>query len=96
MSWAAPRGSRWYSAAMHRLPGLFVLALGCGVVWACSDSPSTNDGGGSFDAAVERHVTPIDDGGAAVTGPLHLADTGLYSDFASRTLSPGLIAFTPR
>ncbi len=31
-----------------------------------------------------------------VTGPLHLADTGLYSDFASRTLAPGIIEYTPR
>ena len=73
-----------------------MVAVGFGAVCACGTSPGATDGGPS-DAATERRVPPpLDDGGSAVTGPLHLADTGLYSDFASRTLAPGLIAFAPR
>src|SRR5688572_6099930 len=30
------------------------------------------------------------------TGPDSLADTGLYADFAARTLAPGVIRFRPR
>ncbi len=31
-----------------------------------------------------------------VSGPMKLSQTGLYADFAARTLSPGVISFVPR
>ncbi len=55
------------------------------------------------DAAVEdRHVrqkVPIvddDAGDEEPTGPMLLSETGLYSDFASRTVAGDLFTFTPR
>ncbi len=39
---------------------------------------------------------PFPDAGPPFTGPTALSDTGLYADFASRTLVPGVFAYTPR
>jgi hypothetical protein len=69
--------------------GLFV-ALGCG-----DDAPPhEHDGGHAGDGGHEEL-----DGGVALDAgigdpPATLAETGLYSDFAARTLAPGVIAYT--
>jgi hypothetical protein len=63
---------------------------------ACSPSSGQPDASPE-DAAPERKVPPsFDAGEVVVTGPDKLSDTGLYSDFASRTLAPGVIAYAPR
>lgn len=71
--------------------------LAMGAAYACGTSQSEPDAGAP-DATSEKKVPPTfdasDDGG--VTGPEHLADTGLYSDFASRTVAPGILEYTPR
>lgn len=83
---------------MRRSFFFFVLApwIAAGA-WACGSSPELPDASG-LDAAPERTPPPPipDAGDAQVTGPAHLADTGLYSDFASRTLAPGVITYEPR
>ncbi len=49
------------------------------------------------DAAVgSRDVAAPEPGDPPATGPTLLSETGLYSDFASRTVSPGLFAFATR
>lgn len=65
---------------------------------ACGTPPAISSDSGSPDVAAERKVVPIVDAGDAdaITGPMHLADTGLYSDFASRTLAAGIITYEPR
>ncbi len=63
---------------------------------ACDNATPDTDAGPS-DATAEKKLPPdTGTGDGAVTGPAHLADTGLYSDFASRTLAPGIIEYTPR
>lgn len=67
------------------------IALACG----SPDGGAQPDAG--EDAAPERKVPPSFDAGAApVTGPARLADTGLYADFASRTLAPDIVSYAPR
>ena len=75
---------------MKRLVVL-VAAFGCGT------SPVVVDAGPP-DATLDAKVPPsFDAGDAGVPAlPEHLADTGLYSDFASRTLSAGIIEYVPR
>lgn len=53
---------------------------------------------GEEDGAHVSHPPPDDDAGELppITGPELLSETGLYSDFASRTLASDLIAFAPR
>jgi hypothetical protein len=41
-------------------------------------------------------LDPPEDGGEPVTGPTLLSETGLYADFASRTIAPDVFAFAPR
>ncbi len=67
-------------------------------VAACGESPLASDAG-PVDAAIEKKQPPASDASEEpppVSGPEHLADTGLYSDFATRTLAPGVIAYAPR
>ena len=69
---------------------LLVVLLG-----ACSppgDVPDASD-----DAGFDKKVPPMFDAGdAAITGPGELSATGLYADFASRTLAAGIVAYEPR
>ncbi len=79
--------------------GAIATAIAANVLWACGTSPENTDGGtDASDAALDRKTLPdvSVDSDAAVTGPAHLADTGLYSDFSSRTLAPGIITYVPR
>jgi hypothetical protein len=64
---------------------------------ACGESAMTADAGPA-DAAPEGKAPSLVDaaGPAPVTGPDHLQDTGLYEDFASRTLAAGVMAYSPR
>ncbi len=51
------------------------------------------------DAGVDAHKHPLADfdaGAVTVTGPDKLSETGLYADFASRTLAAGVISYAPR
>lgn len=83
--WERMRHSRWL---------LLVLA----VTSACGTQSSSPDASAD-DAATDEKSPPMDDAGVdagPVVGPAHLADTGLYSDFASRTLSPGVVEYAPR
>ena len=54
------------------------------------------------DASMEHAAPPPTDAADAVdepppvTGPDRLSQTGLYADFASRTLSPGIVTYVPR
>ena len=82
----------WRAVVRHarrvRRLALFVLC-------ACGTSPAAPPS----DAAIEKKVVTPSDGGAQeppFSGPEHLADTHLYADFDSRTLSPGVIAYAPR
>ncbi len=74
-----------------------VRAIAVVLLAACSPSSGQSDASAE-DAALERKVPLSFDAGAdvVVTGPEKLSDTGLYSDFASRTLAPGVIAYEPR
>lgn len=77
---------------------LFVLASGAAGAWACGTSPIAPDAGAD-DAAIDKKIPPMNDAGdgaTTITGPAHLADTGLYSNFAARTLAAGIITYTPR
>lgn len=74
-------------------PIVVVAASACGddVVIANDAGPDvTVSDGKIYEANIAD--APAD----APVGPLHLADTGLYSDFASRTLATGIIEYTPR
>ncbi|HEY1958105.1 MAG TPA: hypothetical protein VGH28_20940 [Polyangiaceae bacterium] len=69
-----------------------VMALACGTSAVAPDASVS-------DAGEEKKAPPTQDAGddgGVFTGPGHLADTGLYSDFASRTLAPGIVEYTPR
>jgi hypothetical protein len=70
-----------------------LLAVGC-------SGGLPHDGGG--DAGVEAGVAPPtkppptgDPDAPAITGPMRLSESGLFSDIASRTLAPGVEAFAP-
>jgi hypothetical protein len=73
-----------------------VTASACGTTAA--DAPSDDGGAADVrDARADHWQKSGDDGGPAPpTGPDHLADTGLYKDFASRTIDDGIVAYTPR
>lgn len=62
---------------------------------ASSDSPVADDAG-SEEARRPQLPTDDDSGVVPPTGPMLLSETGLYSDFAARTLSPALFAYAPR
>jgi hypothetical protein len=79
---------------MRSFVGWVTLVLAAtAAAFACSPSdpiaPAT-------DAAVEK--TPIGNGDAAppLEGPAKLSETGLYADFAARTLAPGVIEVAPK
>ena len=75
-----------------------VAAVAAGAASACGDSPVGPDA--SDDAAPDKKVPPGGDAGDADAGPFvgpsKLSETGLYSDFASRTLAAGIITYEPR
>jgi hypothetical protein len=76
---------------------LLPLALvGVGLPFACSSGggSSVTTDGGADDAGVDAR--PRRDAGSSITGPDRLSDTGLYADFGTRTLAPGVMAFSPR
>lgn len=77
--------------------GAVVATAGAGSAAACGTSPVAPDAS-IDDAASEKKIVPMQDAGDAgpFVGPAHLVDTGLYSDFASRTLAPGIITYEPR
>lgn len=73
------------------------------VAAACSSSEPTPGvatavDAGHEDAPHDAHVGALDadDDAPAITGPLLLSETGLYADFASRTVASDLFAFAPR
>lgn len=79
--------------------GALAVAVASG---ACS-SAEESQGAPALDAGLDAHVedvhahdAAVDDDDASITGPTLLSQTGLYSDFASRTLSSDLLAFAPR
>jgi hypothetical protein len=82
------------------------IASGCSAVLlaaACGSSESTSPPdvveASALDAGRDRRPPPDDpdaDVDASVSGPMLLSQTGLYSDFASRTVASGLFAYAPR
>jgi hypothetical protein len=70
------------------------VAVACG---SSSDPQSVPIADGGVDA-FPRPPAPDTDSGELppITGPTLLSQTGLYSDFASRTVSSDLVAFAPR
>ncbi len=75
-----------------------VGSAAAGMASACGTSPIAPDASAD-DATFEKKVPPGDAGDADAgpfVGPTRLSDTGLYSDFASRTLAPGIITYEPR
>jgi hypothetical protein len=86
--------------ASTALAACFLASAALGA--ACSsESPAVTGSvvgdAGDEDSAPRR--PPVDDDAGELgptTGPLLLSETGLYSNFASRTVAGDLIAFTPR
>ncbi len=65
---------------------LALLSAGC-----------ADDDGHPADAEDHPHDLGLpQDGLPTVSGPIRLSETGLYSDFPARTLSPGIIEYTPQ
>src|SRR5262245_58536489 len=85
--------ARWLVLAATFAFGAFGAAAAC-------STPSGNPDASTDDAATEKKVPPGGDAGDAdagpFVGPTHLRDTGLYSDFGSRTLAAGIITYEPR
>jgi hypothetical protein len=76
-----------------------LLVVACSSTESASEAPAADAGSDAVaDASVDHRHLPIDAGAPPppVTGPDHLADTGLYKDFASRTLADGILSFEPR
>jgi len=72
------------------------LACAAGAGFACGGGGAQSDGGPT-DARIEKNPPVYDAADAApIPGPDRLSDTGLYADFASRTLAPGVMEYTPR
>lgn len=69
--------------------GLGFMIAGCSAV---PGATSEMDAGRDF----MRQPALVTDAAVTTTGPLSLSDTGLYSDFASRTLAPRIIPFAPK
>ena len=78
--------TRWRLA--EALVGI-ALSAGCG------DDAGNDAIDASADAAIDAPVDAPTDA-AVFVAPTMLAQTGLYSDLATKTIAPGLIAFTPR
>lgn len=68
-----------------------------GLIVAGCHSAVVPDEGAPADAGFEARVPlPLPEAAPPVTGPTTLSETGLYSDFPSRTLSPGIFRYAPR
>jgi len=65
---------------------LALLAAGCDD----DDFRPVDAAGVDHDLGIPQDALPT------VSGPMKLSETGLYSDFAARTLAPDVIAFEPR
>lgn len=77
---------------VHR--SLAALLCGLGLVVGCGESPLAPLDAGRTDDG-QPPPPPVDSGsGGPVVGPEVLSATGLYADFALRTLAPGVIAYT--
>ena len=80
------------------------VVLSCSVAIfaaACSSTPDDaghDDADASIDAPMDRRQPqgPDREVDASITGPALLSQTGLYSDFAARTVAADLFAFAPR
>src|SRR5581483_6959425 len=59
-------------------------------------TPDANEGDARSSDARAPDAKPVRASGILVDGPLLLSQTGLYSDFASRTIAPGNAAYAPR
>ncbi len=72
------------------------------LVCACGSTPtivSIDDAAADDGGMGDAHKQPppvLDSSVPPVTGPDKLSETGLYSDFAQRTIAPGIIAYAPR
>jgi hypothetical protein len=77
---------------MRRWALCALLAAGCGA----GDTPVGSDAATTPDAAIPAPDLAAPDLAPPVTGPTLLSQTGLYSDFASRTLTSGLFTYVPR
>ncbi|MDB4994809.1 MAG: hypothetical protein JWM74_2241 [Myxococcaceae bacterium] len=80
------------------LPLIVAVVLAFGPPLAgCGDAATD---GGAIDAGADHDHDHLqlepEDGSVAATGPLLLSETGLYSDFAARTVAPDVQAFAPR
>ncbi len=74
-----------------------------GLLVACSSTSSATPGDAATDAAAEAevahdggHDVAIDETGFTFGGPKTLQETGLYADFAARTIAADVIAYTVR
>src|SRR5205814_165387 len=67
----------------------------CGTGPDSTVNTSAADGSAAVDAGRPADAKPVWDM-TPVPGPLRLSESGLYSDFASRTLAPRVIEYTPR
>lgn len=75
--------------------GGLALALVVGLACACSSSDPAP--AALADASSEKSPPPAPDGGVVdVQGPDKLSETGLYADFAQRTLADGVLAYAPQ
>ncbi len=74
---------------------LFMLILGVGC--ACGeDAKTSTDATTTPDAAAIADATPTLDAAIDASNlPMSLAETGLYSDFATETLAAGVVAYAP-
>src|SRR5262249_41077381 len=70
------------------LAGIFALACG-------AEGSTTSAGDADAGAHPGKPAQVSDDPAAGPTGPEHLSETGLYSDFAGRVLAPGVVRFAP-
>ena len=85
-------------ALVSLLAGLLGAAA-CGSSDQASAQADADADGGAEDVRPDRRPPPDDpdaDVDASIVGPALLSETGLYSDFASRTVASGLFAFSPR
>src|SRR5262245_24590879 len=64
---------------------------------ACSSEPTTEPADASIDAsAMDATHDSGSDGDASIAFPQKLSETGLYTDFKSRTIDPRYLTFVPR
>jgi hypothetical protein len=76
------------------------VAASFAALGACSSTTTViaagEDAGVASDAASDRRARESGVSVPNVTGPRLLSETGLYSNFAARTLAPGVMPFAPR